>query len=184
MPPIVRRVEGIDFESRRSPPKSASVLHDQPEDQDALRSDPAVIERWYQALVRMKKSVEGTLAAKTADSKAQKLQCLLKTGDFGRAEPDLVGAQTIEMEYQRWRAGAIRFKVGVEEKLMAVRWLRSQAAPQLIASAAVLERNIMAERVRRLEAAIRAHRDQVLRDGGPHDGDDQLWNLADPRAGA
>lgn len=152
---------------------------------EAIRSDAALIERWYQALIRMKKSVEGTLGAKAADAKANRLTAELKN------DPDT--AKTVDAEHASWRAGAIRFKVGVEERLTVVRTLRAAYAPRLIESAAVLERNLISLRLvqvedklqtveddlRMLSNAIKAHRKSIVDDddADPSDADLELWAL-------
>lgn len=75
---------------------------------EALKSDPC-LDRTYAALISMKKSVEGQLAAKRADYVIERS----RTPKHRIAE--------VERKYQAWRAGALRFKTGVEEFLSSVR---------------------------------------------------------------
>lgn len=83
---------------------------------DQLKS-AEVVERTYLCLVSMKKSVEGQLAAKRAD--------YIKARSKLRGKPTELAAEA--EKYQTWRAGALRFKSGVEEFMMAVRGNREKA---------------------------------------------------------
>lgn len=139
----------------------------------ALRSEQIVVERWYQTLVAMKRSVEGTLAAKNSEAKARRIACL-QVGDEA-------GALAVSGDHHTWRAGAIRFATGVSERLAEARFHRLRLYPQAvsaIAAAAVLERDQMAERYDMLLKAIRLHRSEILADADadPSEADETLWD--------
>lgn len=146
--------------------------------------DPLVVERWYQTLLRMKKTVEGTIAAKTSETRGQRIE--LET--FGTLStwrgPDVVSvehfqnprekAAEIHFAYLAWRAGSIRFKVGVEERLTEVSWRRKLVVSNLILSVAQVERNQFADEVQRLRTAIEVHHSEIDRDDVTEQ-DEALW---------
>ncbi len=116
----------------------------------ALLRDPRVRERWYYALVGMKKSVESQLSAKRSD--------ILKTP----ASPQDVAWQ----DFHRWKAGAVRFKSGVEDRLLEIR--KNGGRPS--------------DRANLLQAAILQHKNAVLKDFNPEevsDADTSLWKSVD-----
>lgn len=77
---------------------------------------PEVVERSYLTLISMKKNVEGQLAAKRADYVKSRSQLRNKMGEL----------QDAEERYQTWRAGALRFKSGVEEFMVSIRSRRER----------------------------------------------------------
>lgn len=81
---------------------------------DQLKS-PEVVDRTYLALVAMKKNVEGQLAAKKADYIKDRSR---------HTDPHEI--REVEREYQTWRAGALRFKSGVEEFMVSIRGKRDR----------------------------------------------------------
>jgi len=89
----------------------------------ALRSPP-LLNRWYLALISMKKNVESQLGSKRSD--------LIKI------RPELTPEEYEQrlVEFHRWRAGAIRFKNGVEDRLLEVR-----ARRQTLTTAISLHKN-------------------------------------------
>lgn len=136
----VRGVEELD-------PKTAKALR-----------DPLVADRWYYALVSMKKSVEGQLGAKRSD--------LLKH----RSPP------RDRTEYHRWRAGALRFKSGVEERLLEVRSRRHSLTH---IDTVQEERNVALAQMQNLKTAITSHKTSVLSDFADDevsDADRTLWS--------
>lgn len=143
--------------------------------------DPLVIERWYQTLLRMKKTVEGTIAAKKAETRGQRIELDV----FGSTtvdgveqsfdDPQLEIAR-IHSEFLKWKAGSIRFKVGVEERLTEVSWRRKLVVSQLILSVAQVERNEFAAEVMRLRKAIEQHRSEIDRDDATEQ-DEALWSI-------
>lgn len=77
-----------------------------------------------------------------------------------------------------WRAGAVRFKTGLEEDLVRLRTLRDSYRDRLYDTVVVAERDRLAARVRSLEQAIRAHHQHVCTDACDEDGcpaDAALW---------
>lgn len=127
------------------------------------------MERLYTTLLSMQKSVEGQLAARKEDMEAARLGSLAQG-------PDALPAWLDEKaKYAKWRAGSIRFKVGLEQALMEVRHLRD---------AQRLSRGLLFEdeashrlnvRVQLLEAAIKKHREGFDDDDDPSDNDLELW---------
>lgn len=118
----------------------------------ALR-DPVLMERWYLTLVQMKKSVESQLGAKRSD---------LVRHIGARDYPSRVA------EYHRWRAGSLRFKSGVEERLLEVRAMRFKGVTNPW------------KRTQRLLDAIIEHRDSMgdYNEEGS-EADLRLWRLAE-----
>lgn len=88
--------------------------HLTPDDVELLRH-PSVVDRTHLTLVAMKKNVEGQLAAKREDYIRQK-------GNHVNAKE----LREIEDGYHRWRAGALRFKSGVEEFMLSTRSKRER----------------------------------------------------------
>ena len=113
---------------------------------------PRLVDRWYYALVSMKKSVESQLSSKRSD--------ILKV-------PGPVNSRSSEWsDYHRWKAGAIRFKSGVEDRLLEIR--RTHGRPT--------------DRAAQLEQAILDHKSKVLADFAPDevsDADTGLWHVVE-----
>jgi hypothetical protein len=151
-----------------------------PELTASLRS-PEIAERWYQQLLVMKKSVESTLAAKTAEDKEQRL-VLLDAAD-SVSDPDQAAdlrrrANQSRAQYLKWRAGALRFRAGVEERLAEAAW-RRRLAGSVNPAALLEERNQLLGRLGMLTEAIQAHRDSMA-DVASEDIDDadrELWEV-------
>lgn len=109
----------------------------------SLLHDPSIDKRWYFTLLTMKKSVESQLGAKRAD-----LATRVNNPDY----------ESDKIEYFTWRGGALRFKNGVEDRLLEIRKDWDAAHEKLI-------------------AAIRVHKDSVL-DEFPDEvssADESLW---------
>lgn len=130
----------------------------------ALRSrlrEPEVIERTHLCLVSMKKSVEGQLAARRAD--------FIKERASLRSNPP--GQRSAEERYHAWRAGALRFKSGVEEFMLTVRGNREKPTGDNYYLA-----------YHTLRQAIERHREAVqasLANDEDTDADDVLWSVLD-----
>lgn len=123
----------------------------QPKVGETLR-DPLLIDRWHHTLLQMKKSVESQLGAKRSD--------VFKNKHY--SAHDLA-------EFHRWRAGAVRFKSGVEDRLLEIRRIRGIAQPDT--QAIKRERNALLQ-------AIDAHRQTVLEEFEADeisDADRALW---------
>lgn len=139
---------------------------------EALRT-PAVCDEWYQALARMKKSTEYTLAAKGQDDKRFRLQL--------EADGNFVGARELRGRHLKWRAGAVRFLTGVEARLMEANHERRKNFANALPSQITMERDRLSETVRELRSAISTHREDFLSHDGdePSDADTLLWAMLD-----
>lgn len=120
---------------------------------------PEVVDRTHIALISMKKSVEGQLAARRADYIKERLR-------------DRPGERSaLEQRYRTWRAGALRFKSGVEEYLLTVRPPRRERSADNYYLA-----------YETLRQAIAKHKATVLalqNDDEETDADDVLWSVLD-----
>lgn len=125
-----------------------------------LRNDPRVVDRWLYTLLTMKQSVEGQLAAKAAEANGERASSLA-TGNK-RAWLDFT------QKYERWRAGALRFKSGLEAALLEARRLKD-AQDGGAGEAAILRK------------AIIAHRDHICSDicDDTCTADRILWSLVE-----
>lgn len=133
---------------------------------EALRS-PEVMHRWYETLLSFQRSVETQLAAKGRDTKS-------RTATL-RAQGSEHNATIIQAEHDRWAAGALRFKLGLEERILEARKLLpdepSNPATEII-------NNTLASRVALLESAIRRHRDEFnYGEEDPSIADRELWSV-------
>lgn len=142
-----------------------------PEISQLLR-DPAIADRWYDALLGLKRSVESQLSA----SKAEKSQ---KIAEFNILGND--GWLQARVQTDKWRAGAVRFKNGVEDRLSEAKRFREEAHKTLDITVVVAERDNALREVRRLRSGIIKHRDHEC-DSSCDDnciGDEELWSLLD-----
>lgn len=151
-----------------------------PADQSALLRSPELADRWYSQLVVMKKSAESQLAAKAADDKHQRLALL----DAADASEPMVAkdlrrrASESYQLYLKWRAGVLRFRAGVEERLAEASW-RRRSVPSMIPTALLDERRQLLDQVAALSQAIGMHKASMA-DVNPDDIDDadeQLWKV-------
>lgn len=139
-----------------------------------LRTDPQAVDRWYTTLTSMKKSVENQFASKNAETKALRAE-LEARGDHDGAKQELIN-------YLRWKAGVVRFKTGLEEKLSDAAWRRRQLTGVGTADFLRAERNrlsndvdVLTDAVNTLISLIEAHKDG-LDDGDTFSKADlQLW---------
>ena len=129
---------------------------------DALL-DPSVIDRTHLTLVGMKKSVEGQLAAKKVDYQR----------DRARFKDDPKIVREIEDKYYAWRAGALRFKSGVEAFMLPVRSKMNRP----------LREDNFYLAYETLRQAITKHREIVTKaleeSRDPGDADEILWSFLD-----
>lgn len=102
---------------------------------------PDVIDRYFATLTSIKTKVELTIAAKRSD-----LRCL----------PESQQAAAI-VEFEHWRAGALRFKTSIDELIISTRLHRNETRSHS-----------------RFEHAIRVHR-QHLDPDDASDADRELW---------
>lgn len=127
---------------------------------DVLRG-PQVIERLHSTMMSMLKSVEGQLAARSVDYDRVRLRNP-QPHDFAQQRD----------KYMKWRAGSLRFKVGLEQALIEIRYLRD---PQLNNAALLWAIEQAQATNNRLLAAIRQHRDSFDPKDDPSDNDEALW---------
>lgn len=150
--------------------------------------DPMVNERWYQTLLRMKKTVEGQIAAKSTETKGQRAELeangtitTWRGNDIVNVESfDDPKAKALELytQFMAWKSGSVRFKVGVEERFTEVAWRRKRITANLLLSVAQVERNLLADEVIRLRDAIARHQDVIHEDDATEQ-DEELWSALD-----
>ena len=136
--------------------------------------EPENAERWYSTLVHLKRNVEAQFASNAADRVAKQAECLTR-GEKGRVEylHFLAGQE-------RWRAGALRFLHGLEDKISEARIHRSALHSEQHASTALLQRDMLMRELIDLRSGIIQHRKSVLADDDEEgDPDDALWSLVD-----
>lgn len=138
---------------------------------------PEVADRWYQQLVTMKKSAESQLAAKAAEDKQQRITLLLAAEDTASPEQarDLRRrADEARAQFLKWRAGVLRFRSGVEERVAEASWCRRMST-SLIPAALIDERNQLLQQVSTLTEAIVTHRQSIGDLEDVDEADDVLW---------
>lgn len=148
-----------------------------------LLSDPALIERWRLALVQMKKNVESQIGARSDDVKALFIE--IDNPERCDGEERLSPAELREVRTERhraanadfvkWRAGAKRFKLGVEERLLEIRRIRV-ANGDFKAN----DHALALYMIQTLVDGIESHRAQMLadyQDDEISDVDKELWKL-------
>ena len=128
---------------------------------------PEVLDRWHDTLAMMLISIEAQLAAKTAETKAKIAEFRL------RNQKDKILQE--EASSWRWRAKALRFKSGLNEKMAEVKQLQRTHGQLSLVERATEERNAEIFRRIQLEKAIQRHRDTL--DDDPSDTDEELWRV-------
>lgn len=171
-----------------------------------LRSgDVEVTERWYQSLVYAKKNVENQLASKRTEHKGQIIALVAEAEALTAGEAVMDGPRIKEYlpptdqalaqarvlrqqvankqtQYHAWRAGALRFRAYIEERLSEAAWgRRAVEKTELLEQRRALQAEVGRANAALDEAlhAIRNHRDH-LADVDPTDIDDEdraLWAL-------
>lgn len=139
-----------------------------------------VAERWYQQLVTMKKSAEAQLAAKSSEDRHQRITLLAAAegAPEDQAKDMRRRAGQARAEFLRWRAGVLRFRAGVEERLSEASW-RRRVAGSYRPVALLDERDQLLRWVQALTDAIRAHKASMA-DLDPDDideADETLWSV-------
>jgi hypothetical protein len=158
----------VDDDTRGRAPESLSRQ---------LRS-PGCASRWYQTLLAMQNSVEGQLAANAAESRAAKARLLARLEEpMSTTQRREIRAEiaTRKAADEQWRAGALRFKSGLKEKLIEARRVLREVDDPILTKRISQERNRALARVATLEDAIRHHRDDFPPDDQPSDADLNLW---------
>jgi hypothetical protein len=160
------KFRGVVDEAVRTSALTDEVTLEQRRHVQELLKRPELADRTYLVLVAMKKNVEGQLAAKRTDNQRRRVRL--------QSKPDVLARE--EDEYRRWRAGALRFKTGVEEFMVELRSKRVGNATEVALRG---ERNDLVFAYERLRKGILEHRDHVCSDtcdaGCP--ADERLWEL-------
>lgn len=133
---------------------------------DGLRS-PEVADRWLSTLIKIAKSVEGTLAYRYDEYEAEKADLELKG--------DQTGLYLLKQQYHQQRAKTLRFKTGLDEWLIEARTIRDARRRQ---DPAASERALLERKVRSLKEAIEEHHSAaVAADRPPASYDQKLWSV-------
>jgi hypothetical protein len=124
--------------------------------------------------------VEGQLAAKGAEARAAQAEFRARL-EAGDDEPRRIRVEMLKREArdEAWKAGALRFKTGLEERLGEARRVLHDLDDPLVnvAERITEERNRALVRVALLEQAIRRHRDTFPDEDDPSDADLELWQM-------
>lgn len=136
---------------------------------EALRHS-AVIHRWYDTLVSMKRESERQLANYKNDRTIHHFKCMQNPNrDKGKHE-----YQEWIASKAKWRNGVLRFKTGVEEKIAEAKtYLRLYAVGNMTEN----ERTELVERINKLESGIKKHETEIKTEDNPSDADVELWDL-------
>jgi hypothetical protein len=140
---------------------------------------PEVIERWFQTLIRMQTSVEGTIAARATDDKAKRIPLI----DAGRIQE----ANEMYAAFLKQKSGSLRFLTGVKEVLTEASWRRRVLLGTQLQTTAIYERNVLITETQKLRAAISAHKAKVSEDpeydsSDPDEIDSELWSVLESNA--
>ena len=171
----------VDADLRRN---SRNRPHLPPEVAAALR-EPRHVPRWHMTLSRMDKSVEGQLAARADDYEKElawsrrrtleleaELDAALEEGQTFKADETRKRLREVRLQqeqlteqHHRGRASTLRFKTGLDEALLEAQYLRDRLQGDA--------------RVRELEEAIRAHRQELTASEELEAGsaDEKLWSV-------
>lgn len=149
----------------------------------SLLADPTLIDRWRLALVQMKKNVESQMGARGDDMKVLfiDIENPERTEEETCLPAEAVREARIERhraanaDFVKWRAGAKRFKLGVEERLLEIR------RTKIMTGAFRADDHVIALHViQTLVDGIEAHRAQMVLDVADEDisdADKELWRL-------
>ena len=149
----------------------------------ALR-DPDVAKRWLNHLSQMQRTVEGTLAAREAESESKRssIRQQIFEAEASR-EPTAHLRALLEEEKKNYlysRAGTLRFKSGLDETALEARAIVERHDVEAYRSQVFKERNSYAARTEELEKAIREHKEDFYDeedDLEPSKADLRLWGL-------
>jgi len=113
----------------------------------------------------MKSNVESQIAAKKSDL----------TKNHGEMSDSAFTKE--RSEFHKWKAGALRFRNGVDERLRQAKDARSSLFGSVYPDMIREERNsVIAENVR-LKDAIRRHQEIVTNEYDPTEADEELWSV-------
>lgn len=139
-------------------------------DTSALLREPPNINRWHDTLLRLKRNVEAQLTSSRSDL-LSKQATYIQRGTSGKLQWIEAKAQA-----EKWRQGAIRFKNGVEERLLEAKGLRRTMRSTDFQATLVSERDKAVAEMTRLRSAILDHKQGVLDESLDEDFvDDRLW---------
>jgi hypothetical protein len=144
-----------------------------------LLRQPSVVDRWYDALVSLQKSVEGTIASKQRDFASMMAGFELKMMDADTPKDRLRVNRDMRRAQQRhatWKASAVRFKTGLDQRLVEARRLMHTLPSEPHIAQLTSERNDALGRAYLLERAIKQHRDTFPPQVDPSEADQQLWS--------
>lgn len=135
---------------------------------EALRS-PECSDRWYHALVAIKKRVETSLG-----SRRSHLSGSLETLPTEKARTELA-------RFHSWRGNTMTFLRHVEERIQEARDIRSLHHQASFSMFLTQERDIMVEAYRNVLHEVERHRERLLSDDGlePSPADIELWKILD-----
>lgn len=176
----------VDADLRRKAPKSGIWLR---EDLIAALRQPEHATRWHAMLLRMQKSVDGTLGAREADYQAQRAELDVailqletkRDSSEGCRDPDsgqVLSAEevarrltslkvrrlSLRATHMKTKASTVRFKTGLDEATLEARSRRDLNVSTIFETAVAMERDFYADYCRALVAAVEAHRASVLDD--------------------
>lgn len=174
-----RRVVDADLRRRVSP-------HVLPEATSAALRDPGNVKRWHTTLSAILRSVEGQDQSAQDDFDHQLAELESRVGvlqDAGGQAEVLAGTydkiDSLRRDYLSKKASRERFKTGVAEYVALAESLLNDQRDRSYQSMVTEERDRYATRMRRLERAIRRHRDAVIadldEDDDPTDYEKDLW---------
>lgn len=146
-----------------------------PAEAESLRTDPELVGRWHSTLVQMKRSIESQIAAKRAETKADKQRLLID--GIPQSDPRFL---QIDESFNRWYAGVSRFKHGVETTLVEANDVRNRVFDRISEILAIQERNKAFQLADLYREAIEAHRDHQCTDDCDEQGcpaDEDLWSV-------
>lgn len=123
---------------------NADIREDASRDDKAWLRQPENLDRWIAELTKIKMNVEKQLAGARYDRAR------------ARATMDDDELREWQADHEKWRAGVIRFKTGVDKKLVEVK-------------------NQRVNTIERYRLAIERHCDTIGTEGG--EADEELWSI-------
>lgn len=161
-----------DVRSGQKPKPGEPMFKIDPVTEAALRESP-VIQRYYNMLFQLSRSVEGQLAAARSDLDGKLARMR------GRNERDKPEYDETLAKHKLWRGSALRFKTGIEERQVELQGILASTDAAFFAARLEEERNRALMRTLVLEDAIRDHRDHEHDDDCTTEctADRHLWSL-------
>ena len=119
---------------------------------------PELADRWYEALLNLKKSLEVQLTADRAE-RSEKQSEFIKLGELGKPKWFAYRAAR-----DSWRAGAVRLKNGVETRLREAKKLRAEHRSSQYTKLVTNERDFAWHSLERMRHVILAHKEHECTD--------------------